>query len=251
MASTTSQQSSTAFECAISAIANLDEMADRPLDALDVGPVDYVLKCSKGLFSGRFIYVNRTPQGEMFGSDRNSQAITMYIENANLSPKHAEIKYHDRLQHYYLKDAGSETGTFIRLRWDRDREIVVAPSPSPPAGGGASIESSGGGDVPLQVSVGTQSTPTAQVLEVSGHHIVFSLGDVVSEDEAFEDWLAVYKIVHLKEKLSEHSIRSLKEAREYAWGMLVVFHHYLAGLTAAYGQDLQAGVLPEKLERST
>jgi hypothetical protein len=38
----------------------------------------------------------------------------MYIESANLSPKHAEIKFVDNCK-YHLKDCNSETGTWVRI----------------------------------------------------------------------------------------------------------------------------------------
>lgn len=42
------------------------------MEQLSAGPVDFVARCVQGLFAGRFIYINRTAQGELFGSDRNS-----------------------------------------------------------------------------------------------------------------------------------------------------------------------------------
>ena len=45
---------------------------------------------------GRFLFINTTPEGEVFGSgdpDINSD-ITMYIESAELSERHADIKFH-------------------------------------------------------------------------------------------------------------------------------------------------------------
>jgi hypothetical protein len=44
---------------------------------------------------GRFLFINTTPEGEVFGSgdpDINSD-ITMYIESAELSERHADIKF--------------------------------------------------------------------------------------------------------------------------------------------------------------
>ena len=41
---------------------------------LDTGPIDYVLHCTSGLFKGRFLYVNRTSQGEVIGSDKNDKS---------------------------------------------------------------------------------------------------------------------------------------------------------------------------------
>jgi len=75
--------------------------------------VDYVLRCIKGIFVGRFIFINLTEEGETFGSEAEGD-LTMYIENSGLSPKHAEIKYEGKK--YYLKDLNSERGTWILLR---------------------------------------------------------------------------------------------------------------------------------------
>ncbi len=68
-----------------------------------------MLRCIKGIFKGKFIYLNLTPEGETFGSDPNSD-LTMYIENAGLSDKHAEIKYNPTTKKYILKDLNSKTG---------------------------------------------------------------------------------------------------------------------------------------------
>jgi hypothetical protein len=58
----------------------------------------YLLKCTDGIFAGKFLFINTTPDGELFGSGdpEINQDITMYIESANLSERHAQIKYVDR-----------------------------------------------------------------------------------------------------------------------------------------------------------
>ena len=67
------------------------------------------------MFKGRFLYVNTTPDGELFGSgDPEELDLTMYIESANLSEKHAEIKFVEDCK-YILRDCGSETGTWTRI----------------------------------------------------------------------------------------------------------------------------------------
>jgi hypothetical protein len=38
----------------------------------------------------------------------------MYIESANLSDRHSEIKFVNNSK-YMLKDCGSETGTWVRI----------------------------------------------------------------------------------------------------------------------------------------
>ena len=54
------------------------------------------MKCTDGIFSGKFLYINTTPDGEVFGSGdpEENQDITMYIESADLSERHADIKFH-------------------------------------------------------------------------------------------------------------------------------------------------------------
>lgn len=57
----------------------------------------YLLRCTQGEFKGRFLYINMTEGGELFGSadPEEHQQITMYIENAGLSPFHASIEFTD------------------------------------------------------------------------------------------------------------------------------------------------------------
>lgn len=76
---------------------------------------NYVLKCTDGIFQGKFLYINTTPDGELFGSGNPDQLdLTMYIESANLSEKHAEIKFLDNCK-YFLLDCNSETGSWVRV----------------------------------------------------------------------------------------------------------------------------------------
>ena len=67
------------------------------------------------MFKGKFLYINTTPDGELFGSGNpDDPDLTMYIESANLSERHAEIKFVDNCK-YVLRDYNSETGTWIRI----------------------------------------------------------------------------------------------------------------------------------------
>ena len=73
------------------------------------------MKCTDGIFVDKFLYINTTPDGELFGSgDPDELDLTMYIESANLSERHAEIKFVDNCK-YLLRDCDSETGTWIRV----------------------------------------------------------------------------------------------------------------------------------------
>lgn len=80
------------------------------------------MKCTDGIFKGKFLYINTTPDGELFGSgDPDELDLTMYIESANLSDRHAEIKFVDNCR-YILQDCGSETGTWIRIGQQGDNK---------------------------------------------------------------------------------------------------------------------------------
>ena len=113
-----------------------------------------MLKCTDGIFSGKFLFINTTPDGEVFGSgDPEVNAdITMYIESANLSERHADIKFipsfapsmpsfksfasstsdlesqpssdsvFEKQGVYILKDLASETGTWVRIPSSFSRE---------------------------------------------------------------------------------------------------------------------------------
>lgn len=76
---------------------------------------NYILKCTDGIFLGKFLYINTTCDGELFGSgDPEKLDLTMYIESANLSEIHAEIKFVDNCK-YLLQDCKSESGTWVRI----------------------------------------------------------------------------------------------------------------------------------------
>lgn len=93
----------------------------------------FLLRCTEGIFQGKFLYINMTPDGEVFGSGdpELNEDITMYIEQAGLSLRHASILYSDKNGQvfledesgeideyngrYILRDCGSETGTWVRI----------------------------------------------------------------------------------------------------------------------------------------
>jgi len=149
------------------------------MDQIDSGPVDYVIKCTEGLFMGRFIYVNRTQQGELFGSDKSSKDITMYIENAELSPKHTEIKFNDQTYQYFLRDFASVDGTWVRIRWNRS--IEIAP--------GQELKI---GTTLVEVVEGPATPPAAEA----------------------KQWLTAYQLQHLAPHLEKLGIESLQDIRQ-------------------------------------
>jgi len=149
------------------------------MDQIDSGPVDYVLRCTAGLFEGRFIYVNRTPQGELFGSDKGSKDITMYIENANLSPKHTEIKFNDQTYQYFLRDFDSADGTWVQIRWNRSVELAPG-----------------------------------QELIIGDTLIEVSEGAKVETADEVKHWLTAYQLQHLLPHFSERGLASLQDLRD-------------------------------------
>ena len=82
----------------------------------EAGNYNYILKCTDGYYCGKFLYINTTPDGELFGSgDPDKIDLSMYIESAELSEKHVEIKFVDNSK-YLLRDCGSENGTWVRVK---------------------------------------------------------------------------------------------------------------------------------------
>ena len=93
----------------------------------------YMLLCTDGIFKGKFLFLNMTADGEVFGSGDPEQHddITMYIEQAELSERHARIHYCDKqgnlmeedengdideyTGNFLLQDCGSHSGTWIRV----------------------------------------------------------------------------------------------------------------------------------------
>lgn len=75
---------------------------------------NYLLRCTDGLFKGKFLYINTTEDGESFGSGNpDEHDLTMYIETSCLSARHAEIKFEGTK--YLLKDCNSDSGTWVRV----------------------------------------------------------------------------------------------------------------------------------------
>lgn len=93
-----------------------------PISQVEEIIVDYVFRCIKGIYSGKFIYINLTPEGEVFGSDPEAD-LTLYIENSGLSPKHADIKYDYNEKKYYLKDLESERGLRVYFHYNFERDL--------------------------------------------------------------------------------------------------------------------------------
>lgn len=81
------------------------------------GNYNYLLKCVDGTFKDRFLYINTTPDGEVFGSGDTEQHedLTMNIEDTDLDERHAEIKFLNQKE-YVLSDLDSKGGTWVRVQ---------------------------------------------------------------------------------------------------------------------------------------
>lgn len=113
----------------------LDPNEELALEDMGTGRVELLLRCTSGLYKGRFLYINtsvrsRQADGESFGSDMSSDvcAVTTYIEEAGLSGRHAEIKLDMDFGTYILKDCGSTTGTWVKLFKAETSAITLQPN---------------------------------------------------------------------------------------------------------------------------
>lgn len=74
-----------------------------------MGIYDYVLKCIEGPYCSKFVYLNTAlPEiiggGSSYDIAKNPDNVTMFIENADLSTKHAEITFHRDSNSYVLRN---------------------------------------------------------------------------------------------------------------------------------------------------
>jgi len=49
-------------------ISEFSNVQERFSDLNEVGNHNYLLKCTDGIFCGKFLFINTTPDGELFGS---------------------------------------------------------------------------------------------------------------------------------------------------------------------------------------
>ena len=84
------------FDGVASNSAEMFDIKEKFLD-IDIGVIDYVLKCVYGPFYNKFVYINTSSIGETIGGATdydtvaNPHKVTMYIENVEMSEKHAQI----------------------------------------------------------------------------------------------------------------------------------------------------------------
>lgn len=89
-------------------VSDYYESSERYLD-VDIGVFDYALRCIEGPFNGKMFYINSSPSGELIGGapgynqQRNPDKLSLYIENAELQAKHAQITLNHHCQ-YCIKD---------------------------------------------------------------------------------------------------------------------------------------------------
>lgn len=148
---------------------------------LDPGPMDYLVKCIAGRFEGRFAHVNRKV-GELFGTAAGGAQVTMCIEDAGLSDRHAKILFDPESHHYFLVDEGSADGTWVAARWRRSVEISA----------GQELKA---GNAPA---------------------VLITQGSPILEEDEVAHWLGAYQLRYLAAKFQEQGIRSLADLRARA-----------------------------------
>eukprot|EP00392_Amoebophrya_sp_AT5.2_P008108 g8127.t1 len=160
--------------------------------AYDTPPQSYCLKCTDGIFRGKFLYPSFDCGGELFGSDVSNENLTMLIENANLAPLHARIDLDagpGAGGGMYLKAEEGETWTAVR--WNRSLPLqpgqVVEFNGSSGTSGGSS--SASGTTIRLKVEEGE-----------------------AIEDEILE-WLKLYGSESARDAVSEscHTLEDLRD----------------------------------------
>lgn len=154
------------------------------MQRLEPGPVDYVVRCIGGRFTGRFAHINRG-SGEIFGTQAGGQEVTMCIEDADLSARHARISFNAGASQYFLGDEGSDDGTWVAVRWRRSVEIQAN-----------------------------------QEITAGGARLQIAEGPAIPEEEEVAHWLAAYQLKYLVPKLQEHGIRSLDDLRKRSGQLL-------------------------------
>eukprot|EP00401_Gymnodinium_catenatum_P074162 CAMPEP_0117474374 /NCGR_PEP_ID=MMETSP0784-20121206/9251_1 /TAXON_ID=39447 /ORGANISM="" /LENGTH=612 /DNA_ID=CAMNT_0005268597 /DNA_START=42 /DNA_END=1880 /DNA_ORIENTATION=+ len=160
----------------IAPLVSLESLAEVHVSELDSGPVSYVVQCVSGRFAGRFIYVNR--RGELFGSDSECKDVTMAINDAGLSAKHACLTFDQNTYQYFLFDVGSEDGTWLQIRQNRS----------------------------IEVDVGQEIVAGRMMIELVE-------GPCIAEGCEVAHWLAAYQLQHLAPKLREQGVTSLDDVR--------------------------------------
>ena len=74
-----------------------------------------MLNCIEGIFKNRFLYITTHKDGEILGSgDAKLYGLTLQIEGAGLSPKHAQLKF-DGFKNFDVLDFASENGTWMNI----------------------------------------------------------------------------------------------------------------------------------------
>ncbi len=97
------------------------------LDDVPSGRNQLLVRCVEGKYKGRFFYVNPNVrdmqnQGETLGSEETTQPpLTMVIAGAGLSSRHCKIWMDAETGCYLVKDLGSDSGTWVKVR----RELPV------------------------------------------------------------------------------------------------------------------------------
>ncbi|OMJ81129.1 hypothetical protein SteCoe_18494 [Stentor coeruleus] len=75
-------------------------------------PYELLLKCTSGLYSGKFIYLNSN-EPEILGSGSfEALGVTASLQNVSLEPVHSKIEYKND---FFISDMSNQKGTWLKL----------------------------------------------------------------------------------------------------------------------------------------
>jgi hypothetical protein len=166
------------------------------LDDVPSGRNQLLVRCVEGKYKGRFFYVNPNVrdmqnQGETLGSEETTQPpLTMVIAGAGLSSRHCKIWMDAETGCYLVKDLGSDTGTWVKVR----RELPVGEPTFP----GSEIVL---GRYEFRVEVVSDTGSSGQRLRFSSNTAHFEVGDnevSIGSDPGCEVALAGLLPLHAK-----------------------------------------------------
>lgn len=174
----------------------LDAALVESLDDVPSGRNQLLIRCIEGKYKGRFFYVNPNVrdmqnQGETLGSDETTQPpLTMVIAGAGLSNRHCKIWMDTETGCYLVKDLGSDSGTWVKVR----RELPIGEPTFP----GSEIVL---GRYEFRVEVVSDTGSSGQRLRFASNIAHFEVGDTeisIGSDPSCEVVLAGLLPVHAK-----------------------------------------------------
>ena len=56
-------------------------------ESIDEIIIDFIIRCVKGIYRNKFIYINLINDGEIIGSDPTDPQVTLCLQKVGVSPK--------------------------------------------------------------------------------------------------------------------------------------------------------------------